>query len=124
MPQAVLNFWFHEIEPKQWWIADPAFDALVKQRFLTLWQQAAAGELYGWRVNPQGCLAEIIVLDQFSRNIHRGTPQAFAQDAMALALSQQAVAAGCLSALGMDERNFGYLHFKVGFLKISPYFLT
>ena len=106
MFQEVLAFWFKEIQPKQWWIAEPVFDGLVKERYLGLLQQAAAGELHEWRVRPHGRLAEIIVLDQFSRNIHRGTPQAFAQDPMALVLSQEAVAAGALAVLGGDERSF------------------
>ncbi len=112
-PEAVLAFWFGEVEPRQWWAAEPAFDALLRERFLTLLQQAAAGELAHWRVSPHGRLAEILVLDQFSRNIHRGTPLAFAHDPMALALSQEAVAAGALSHLGQDERVFllmPYMH--------------
>lgn len=109
----ILSFWFNDIEPKQWWIVDAEFDALLRARFLGLVQQAAAGELYAWRVTPRGRLAEVIVLDQFSRNIFRGTPQAFAQDAQALALAQEAVAAGALQALGETERTFllmPYMH--------------
>lgn len=106
MHQDVLSFWFKEIEPKKWWIADPAFDALVRGRYLGVLQQAAAGELSAWRASPHGRLAEIIVLDQFSRNIHRGTPLAFAQDPIALVLSQEAVSSGALAVLGEDERNF------------------
>jgi uncharacterized protein (DUF924 family) len=106
MLEEVLTFWFNEIEPTQWWIHDPAFDALVERRFSGLLQQAAAGELFDWRASPRGRLAEIVVLDQFSRNIHRGTPSAFSQDAAALVLSQEAVAAGALSELGPDERCF------------------
>lgn len=102
----VLNFWFNEIEPKQWWITDPAFDALLKERFLGLLEQAASGELYTWRASVSGRLAEIIVLDQFSRNIYRDTPAAFAQDAMALALAQEAISAGALDELNTDERSF------------------
>jgi len=113
MFEDVINFWFKEIEPKHWWSADPAFDAMLKVRYAGLLQQAAAGELYTWRATPQGRLAEVIVLDQFSRNIYRGTPLAFAQDPMALVLSQEAVAAGALAVLTEDERNFllmPYMH--------------
>ncbi len=106
MLEDVLKFWFRDIEPKQWWISDPAFDAEVGRRFQGLLRQAAAGELQEWRASPRGRLAEILVLDQFSRNIHRGTPSAFSQDAAALVLSQEAVAAGALSELDPDERNF------------------
>ncbi|SNS51736.1 Uncharacterized conserved protein, DUF924 family [Noviherbaspirillum humi] len=113
MHEAVLKFWFEETSPKSWWSADPAFDALLRQRFLPLLDQARQGELFGWRATPRGRLAEIIVLDQFSRNIHRDTPAAFAQDAMALALAQEAVAHGALQALADIERAFllmPYMH--------------
>lgn len=113
MYQSILNFWFDEIEPKQWWRVEPAFDENLKARFLPLLQQAAAGELYTWRKSPQGRLAEVIVLDQFSRNIYRDTPQAFTQDPQALVLAQEAVAAGALSELAQNERTFllmPYMH--------------
>ncbi|MEO3715302.1 DUF924 family protein [Roseateles flavus] len=106
MPQQILDFWFHEIEPRQWWAVDPAFDAQLRERFLPLLERAAQAELQDWRSTAQGRLAEVIVLDQFSRNVFRGTPRAFAQDPLALALSQEAVAAGALHALSPDERNF------------------
>lgn len=113
MFEEVLNFWFQEIEPRQWWTVDPAFDALLRSRFAPLWQRAVMGELYGWRSNAQGRLAEIMILDQFSRNIYRGTAQAFAQDPQALALAQEAVAQGTLAALAEGERIFllmPYMH--------------
>lgn len=113
MHSEVLAFWFEEIEPKLWWISDPSFDEQVRQRFAGLLSRAAQGELYSWRKEPKGRLAEIIVLDQFSRNIHRNTPAAFAQDAMALALAQEAVAAGIHERLSVTERVFlllPYMH--------------
>lgn len=109
----VLTLWFKEIDPRRWWIVDPEFDELLRSRFAGHLQQARAGELSAWRSTPHGRLAEVIVLDQFSRNIHRGTPEAFAQDPQALALSQEAVAAGALQALGEMERTFllmPYMH--------------
>ena len=113
MQEEVLSFWFREVDPKLWWSADLGFDALVRQRFLELMQAAAAGELYEWRATARGRLAEIIVLDQFSRNVYRNTPQAFAQDPMALALAQEAVAAGALASLDPTEGSFlllPYMH--------------
>lgn len=104
--QEVIRFWFEEITPKQWWSVDAAFDALLARRFGALLHQAAQGELAGWRMRAKGRLAEVIVLDQFSRNIHRNTPQAFAQDAMALALAQEAVAARALQSLTPTECSF------------------
>ncbi|MDT3275208.1 DUF924 family protein [Shewanella sp. SP2S2-4] len=90
--EQVLTFWFEEIEPKLWWIKDVEFDAQINQRFGDVLVQAKRGELSHWRVTPQGRLAEIIVLDQFSRNIYRDTPAAFEADAIALVLAQEAVA--------------------------------
>ena len=109
MPQPILDFWFREIDPAQWWRVDPGFDALIRRRFLDVFHQAAAGELFAWRATAQGRLAEIIVLDQFSRNLCRGTPGAFAQDGMALVLAQEAVAARVHDALAPVERGFLFL---------------
>ncbi len=106
---SVLSFWFEEIAPAQWWKVDPAFDRLVRERFGALLKQALAGELHAWRREPAGRLAEVIVLDQFSRNIHRGTPQAFAADPVALVLAQEAVAAGADRALPEERRVFLYM---------------
>lgn len=109
MHDTVLAFWFQETQPAQWWKVDPAFDALVRDRFGALHEQARRCELFGWRTTPAGRLAEVIVLDQFARNIHRGTPLAFAADPLALALAQEAVAAGADLALPLEQRAFFYL---------------
>jgi len=112
-PNDILAFWFEQTPSEQWWKVDPAFDALVRERFLGLVNQAAAGELHAWRANAKGRLAEILVLDQFPRNIHRGTPGAFACDPVALVLAQEAVAAGALAELTPTERSFlllPYMH--------------
>ena len=106
---AVLQFWFDETTPKQWFAVDAGFDALITERFGGLLQAAAHCELADWRDSARGRLAEIIVLDQFSRNVYRGTAQAFAQDAQALVLAQEAVAAGCDQALPPPQRAFLYL---------------
>lgn len=111
MHQDILTFWFEETSPEQWWKVDPAFDALIKTRFLQTLEQASQGELHTWRREPKGRLAEVIVLDQFSRNIFRNTPQAFAQDSLALALAQEAITAGALQALSPTERAFLLLPF-------------
>jgi len=109
----VLAFWFEAIEPRQWWTVDAELDESIRSRFGTLLQDAIAGELAAWRSSATGRLAEVIVLDQFSRNVHRGTPQAFAQDPQALALAQEAVRSGALQALSDIERAFlllPYMH--------------
>jgi uncharacterized protein (DUF924 family) len=109
MPQAVLQFWFHEITPAQWWKVDPAFDRLIADRFGDIHSQAMRGELFEWRVTPRGRLAEVIVLDQFSRNIYRGSHRAFEGDTVALVLAQEAVSLKADAALPVEERAFLYM---------------
>lgn len=105
----VLQFWFSELTPAQWFAKSDELDAQITQRFGGMLQAAAAGELWQWRQNSSGRLAEIIVLDQFSRNVYRDTPQAFTQDPMALVLAQEAVAAGCDATLNAAEKAFLYM---------------
>jgi uncharacterized protein (DUF924 family) len=112
MHQDVIRFWFEEIPPKMWWSSDPAFDEQIRSRFRGTHQQAARGELHEWRSEPLGRLAEIIVLDQFSRNMFRGTPQAFAQDPMALVLSQEAVRLGLHAMLPPAQTSFLLMPFS------------
>ncbi|MEX1196519.1 MAG: DUF924 family protein [Pseudohongiellaceae bacterium] len=111
MIEDVLAFWFEEIEPKQWWKKDPAFDRLIAERFGALHASAAQCELFNWRETPRGRLAEILILDQFPRNIHRDTPVAFATDPLALALAQEAVAAAADQPLEPIQRSFLYMPF-------------
>ena len=87
----VLEFWFNELTPSQWFTQDSALDRTIASQFLTLHRAASQGELWPWRATPSGRLAEILLLDQFSRNIYRDTPHAFSQDPMALVLAQEAV---------------------------------
>jgi uncharacterized protein (DUF924 family) len=107
--QSVLSFWFEEIEPKQWWVKSDEFDQLIATRFGALHAAATHCELSDWRETPQGRLAEVIVLDQFSRNIYRDQPQAFACDPLALALAQHAVALQADQALPTQQRTFLYM---------------
>ena len=99
-PQMVLHFWFHELKPAQWYEKNPAVDQQIIKRFSAAHAMAAAGELFGWRTTMEGRMAELIVLDQFSRNMFRETPAAFAYDGIALVLAQEAVRAGALELLG------------------------
>lgn len=110
-PAAVLDFWFTEVGPARWYAVSDTLDTTIRTRFGALLAAAAACELYGWRTTTEGRLAEVIVLDQFSRNIHRGAPQAFALDPLALALAQEAVAQGHDRELPADRRAFLYLPF-------------
>src|SRR5690625_1498527 len=84
MWESVLNFWFTELKPAQWFEKDPNVDRLIRRRFGDLHREVAACEHYAWRKRPRGRLAEIIVLDQFSRNMFRDSAQAFAYDSLAL----------------------------------------
>lgn len=111
MYQEVLAFWFQEIEPSQWWKKDIDFDRSVQNRFGAVHRQATKGELFSWRSIAQGSLAEIIVLDQFSRNIFRNQPAAFASDPVALVLAQTAISQGFDMELSPVERRFIYLPF-------------
>ena len=109
MAHTVLDFWFKEIDAKQWWTKSAEFDQLIASRFGSLHAAAARCELHPWRETPPGRLAEIIVLDQFSRNMYRDQPQAFACDALALALAQTAVATQADAVLEIQQRAFVYM---------------
>ena len=107
----VLKFWFEEIEPAQHWKKDLKFDQLVRDRFGTVHLAASRCELFGWRVSAPGRLAEIIVLDQFSRNMFRDQPEAFACDPLALALAQEAISVGADKQLTDQQVGFMYMPF-------------
>lgn len=105
----ILHFWFEEAGPKRWFRRSEAFDKECRQRFDATLEAAARGELWPWRANPAGRCAEIIVLDQLSRNLHRGSPRAYANDGMALVLAQEAVAQGDDRRMTPDQRYFTYM---------------
>lgn len=105
----IIHFWFEELTDKQRFAKDEVLDASMRARFGTTVQAAAHGELFGWRSTARGRLAEILVLDQFSRNIYRGTPAAFAQDPQALLLAQELVASGQDQSLTLVQRSFAYM---------------
>ncbi len=109
--QDVITFWFDELEPQQWFVKDLELDKTIADRFGDTLAEASACELYTWRDTPEGRLAEIIVLDQFSRNIHRDTPLAFATDTLSLALAQEAIKQGDDQRLKVEYRNFMYMPF-------------
>jgi uncharacterized protein (DUF924 family) len=107
--QIVLDFWFKEIDHKYWFVKDLAFDKLLKDKFEALHTEVSAELKSDWRSTPQGRLAEIIVLDQFSRNMFRDSPKAFAQDPLALRLAQEAVALRVDKEMSTDEKSFLYM---------------
>ena len=106
---AVLDFWFVELTAKQHFAKDAALDETIRARFGDTLEAAARCELFAWRTTPEGRLAEIIVLDQFSRNVYRDTPRTFAQDALALVLAQELVASGQDRGLPVAQRVFAYM---------------
>jgi uncharacterized protein (DUF924 family) len=111
MYKDILTFWFEEIDQSQWWKKDNDFDNLIIERFAEVHTQAIQCELFEWRTDPKGRLAEIIVLDQFSRNMFRNSWRAFAHDPLALALSQEAIASKADLELTPTERTFLYMPF-------------
>ncbi|WP_343518432.1 DUF924 family protein [Sphingomonas sp.] len=105
----VLDFWFGELTAEQHFVKDDALDAMIRTRFATLHDVLLATGAAGWRNDPDSLLAAIIVLDQFSRNIHRGTPEAFAGDTLALALTMQAIDKGWDRDLPPERAAFLYM---------------
>ena len=94
---------------ERWWRKDPAFDAMLRERFGALLDEGARGELDGWARTPRGALALVVLLDQLSRNIHRSTPRAFAQDHAALGVAREALAHGRDAALPIHHRSWLYM---------------
>lgn len=111
MYQQILQFWFEDIQPSQWWRKDHDFDQLINDNYGDLHASVHQCECYYWREISSGRLAEIIVLDQFSRNMYRDQPRSFASDPLALALSQEAIFAGADQDLSPTERSFLYMPF-------------
>ena len=108
-PQEVLYFWFVEGEPADWFKKSEEFDAEIRSRFLDTYEAIVAGETAEWRSSAKGRLAEIIVLDQFSRNMFRDDAKAFASDALAVELAKEALSDW--DAFTVQERSFVVMPF-------------
>lgn len=108
-PDDVLNFWFSAETQPRWFAHDAAFDAEIRRKFAVLYEHVRDGAHADWKDSPRGLLALIIVLDQFPRNMHRDSPQAFASDDLALTLSELAIAKGFNVLLSAQERQFLYM---------------
>ncbi|KZY97310.1 hypothetical protein A3744_32200 [Oleiphilus sp. HI0073] len=105
----VLHLWFEELEPRQHWVKDATLDENIAARFGALHDQAKNGALDSWRSTAKGRLAEIIILDQFSRNIYRDESESFACDPIARRLSIEAIQSGADKELSVDQRAFLYM---------------
>ncbi|HXH29833.1 MAG TPA: DUF924 family protein [Bacteriovoracaceae bacterium] len=108
-PAEILKFWFDDLTPADWFKKDAGLDRRMRERFSGAFTRAFNAELDSWRVSVEGRLAEILLLDQFPRNIHRDTPLAFAGDRMALVLAQEMVRQGLDKLLEIRRRAFVYL---------------
>jgi uncharacterized protein (DUF924 family) len=109
--EEVLRFWFDE-HAGDWFVKSPAFDAEIRERFLALHEQAAAGSLAHWAEAPRSALALIVLLDQFPRNLFRGDARAFATDAMAREIARRVLERGWDKPMTQSERLFVYLPFE------------
>lgn len=104
----VTGYW-RQAGPGKWFTKDEAFDAAIRARFLDTHLAAAAGELSDWEATPEGSYALLILLDQFPRNLFRGSAQAFATDAQALGIAERAIARGFDQDFDVIERRFLYM---------------
>lgn len=107
----VMDFWFSELREADWWAKSEATDATIRERFLALHGRLTADGGAGIS-ECRSLLAAVIVLDQFSRHLYRGSPRAYATDSLARQLARQAIACGCDSGMRDDERMFLYLPFE------------
>ena len=104
--EEILNFWFIECKPEQWFKKNEDFDRMIEKRFSGTIEDAIEGKLDSWEETETGCLALIILLDQFTRNVFRDTPRAFAGDERALALSKLCFNKDYLTNLDIHRRQF------------------
>jgi uncharacterized protein (DUF924 family) len=109
--QSVIEFWFNEISPKQWWTKSDEFDQLIRQRFQFVCEDTRDGKYLDWRNTAQSCLARIIVLDQLPRNMFRDKPESFRTDALALAATKHALSLGFDSGMPSNHKAFLYMPF-------------
>lgn len=108
----VLDFWFEEIPPSRWFNSDASFDADIRARFLTGCEGLAAADTpHEWEQTPEGALGYVIALDQFPRNMFRGSSKSFAWDHLSLAAAKRAITAGHDMALPEVQRRFFYMPF-------------
>jgi uncharacterized protein (DUF924 family) len=106
--KSIIDFWFIEISPKQWWVKSVEFDDLISQRFFTIYEETRGGKYLDWINSAQSCLARIILLDQFPRNMFREKPESFRTDVLALAATKHAISLGF--DIGIPSQHKGFLY--------------
>jgi uncharacterized protein (DUF924 family) len=109
-PDAVVAFW-REAGPDRWFSKDEAFDAAIRERFLEVYEAAARGDLNEWELTPEGALALLLLLDQFPRNLFRGTRRVYATDDTAVLAAERAIDRGHDRAVDPALRRFFYVPF-------------
>jgi len=107
--EEILRFWLHEVGPKRWYASDPALDEAIRSRFHDIWHRAASGGCGTWLLTPRGALALMVLLDQFPRNMFRGTASAYSTDWRALRAAKHAIKLGHDRVTPEPERQFFYL---------------
>lgn len=107
--EAVLDLWLNEVGQSKWYEVDPEVDRKIAEKFSALWEDAMAGKLADWLIRADSALALVILLDQFPRNMFRGTPEAFASDARARSYAKTAIAMGHDKRTAEPQRQFFYL---------------
>lgn len=112
MIDAILSFWFAPGTRERWFTPDPAFDGEIRQRFAAAVGEAIGGGFARWEESPRGSLALLLLLDQFPRNLHRGTADSFAGDARALAVARASLRRGHDLEVPAEQRMFFYLPFE------------
>ena len=108
-PADVIDFWYSPSMAEHWFQSTPAIDQTIRDRFESLWESAAGGELTSWQDSPEGCLALCIVLDQFPLNMFRGESKSFSTEQQAVMVTKEAVAKGLDQQLTPDKRAFLYM---------------
>ena len=111
MPKDIIDFWFSEDSRKRWFNSTPEFDRLLSERYLETWEQARRGQLDHWMQSAEGCLALVIVLDQFPLNMFRNSAQSYATEARSREVARQAIENKFDQALDADRKAFLYMPF-------------
>ena len=111
MPQDIIDFWFSEEVRKLWFNSTPEFDATLRTRYQSTWEQAGRGELDDWMQSPEGCLALVILLDQFPLNMFRGEGRCFSTEAKSREVARAAIEQGFDEQIAIEQRAFLYMPF-------------